>query len=90
MWETDGFLGTVFGQGGSVVDQLFNTFPLKRPAPSFIDITDDRMDEAPVVKALRKGAVKPIYLNSFSRASSENEGSKRGSFLSGWAHTCFD
>ena len=85
MWETDGFLGTVFGQGGSVVDQLFNTFPLKRPVPSFIDITDDRMDEAPVVKALRKGAVKPIYLNSFSRASSENEGSKRRSFLSGWA-----
>ena len=85
MWETEGFLGAVFAQGGSVVDQLFNTFPLKRPAPSFIDIADDRVDEAPVVKALRKGAVKPIYLNSFSRASSENEGSKRRSFLSGWA-----
>ena len=85
MWETDGFLGAVFAPGGSVVDQLFSTFSLKRPAPSFIDITDDRIDEAPVVKALRKGAVKPIYVNSFSRASIENEGSKRRSFLSGWA-----
>jgi hypothetical protein len=83
MWET-GFLGAVFNSGTSVVDTLFNPVSLKRPATAFVDLLDDKLDEVPIAKALRKGAVKPIYLDSFSRASSENESSKRKSFLSGW------
>ena len=83
MWET-GFLGAVFNSGTSVVDTLFSPVSLKRPATAFIDLVDDKLDEVPIAKALRKGAVTPIYLNSFSRASSENESSKRRSFLHGW------
>lgn len=84
MWETDEFLSAVFSPGASVVDQLFKPVSLKRPSPGFVDLTDDRMDEAPIVKALRKGAVRPIYLGSFSRSSGENECNKRKSYLSGW------
>jgi hypothetical protein len=83
MWET-GFLGAIFNSGTSVVDTLFNPVSLKRPATAFVDLLDDKLDEVPIAKALRKGAVKPIYLDSFSRASSENEHSKRKSFLGGW------
>ena len=84
MWETDGFLSAVFSPGISVVDQLFKPVALKRPSPGFVDLTDDRLDEAPIAKALRKGAVRPIYLGSFSRSSGENECNKRKSYLSGW------
>ena len=84
MWEGDGFLGTVFSSGTSVVDQLFKPVALKRPAPCFVDLSDDSLDKTPIAKALRTGAVKPIYLGSFSRASSENENSKRKSYLFGW------
>ena len=84
MWEGDGFLGTVFGSGTSVVDQLFKPVALKRPAPCFVDLSHDSMEKTPIAKALRTGAAKPIYLGSFSRASSENENSKRKSYLFGW------
>ena len=84
MWEGDGFLGTVFGSGTSVVDQLFKPVALKRPAPCFVDLSNDSMEKTPIAKALRTGAAKPIYLGSFSRASSENENSKRKSYLFGW------
>jgi hypothetical protein len=84
MWETDSFLSAVFSPGSSVVDQLYKPAALKRPSPGFVDLTDDRLDEAPIAKALRKGAVKPIYLGSFSRASGENECNKRKFYLSGW------
>ena len=83
MWET-GFLGAVFNSGASVVDTLFSSVNLTRPATAFVDLMDDKLDEVPIAKALRKGAAKPIYLDSFSRASSENGSSKRTSFLSGW------
>ena len=84
MWETDSFLSAVFNSDGSIVDQLFKPVSLKRPAPCFVDLSNDSMDKTPLAKALRSGAVKPIYLGSFSRASSENENSKRKSFLFGW------
>ena len=84
MWETDSFLSAVFNSDGSIVDQLFKPVSLKRPAPCFVDLSNDSMDKTPIAKALRSGAVKPIYLGSFSRASSENENSKRKSFLFGW------
>ena len=84
MWEDDGFLGAIFSSGTSVVDQLFRPVALKRPAPCFVDLSNDNVDKTPIAKALRTGAVKPIYLGSFSRASSENENSKRKSYLFGW------
>ena len=84
MWESDNFLSTVFSSGTSVVDQLFKPVALKRPAPCFVDLSNDSLDKTPIAKALRTGAVKPIYLGSFSRASSENENSKRKSYLFGW------
>ena len=84
MWETDSFLSAVFSPGVSVVDQLFKPVALKRPSPGFVDLTDDTLDEAPIAKALRKGAARPIYLGSFSRSSGENECNKRKSYLSGW------
>ena len=89
MWEGDGFLGTVFSSGTSVVDQLFKPVALKRPAPCFVDLSNDSLDKTPIAKALRTGAVKPIYLGSFSRASSENENSKRKAVLFVWmGYTC--
>ena len=84
MWETDGFLSAVFSPGSSVVDQLYRPVTLKRPSLGFVDLTDDRLDEAPIAKALRKGAAKPIYLGSFSRASGENECNNWKFYLSGW------
>ena len=84
MWEADSFLSAVFNSDASIVDQLFKPVSLKRPAPCFVDLSNDSMDKTPIAKALRSGAVKPIYLGSFSRASSENENSKRKSFLFGW------
>ena len=59
-WETDGFLSAVFGGETSVVDQLFKPVPLKRPAPFYVDLSHKDDVEAPIVKALRKGASRPI------------------------------
>ena len=84
MWESDNFLNTVFNSGSSVVDTLFKPVQLKRPAPAFVDLSGDAPEEPPVVKALRRGAVKPVYLASFSKSSLDNEDSKRKSFVSGW------
>ena len=84
MWETNSFLNSVFNPGASLVDQLFQPPSLKRPAPGFVDLTDVGLDEAPIVKALRKGTHKPVYLDSFSKSSVENDDSKRRSFLAGW------
>jgi len=76
MWEDDGFLGAIFSSGTSVVDQLFRPVALKRPAPCFVDLSNDSVEKTPIAKALSLG--------SFSRASSENENSKRKSYLFGW------
>ena len=84
MWETDFFLSAVFSPGSSVVDQLFKPVALKRPSPGFVNLAEDGLEEAPIAKALRKGDVRPIYLGSFNRSSSENECNKRKSYLSGW------
>eukprot|EP00435_Cladocopium_sp_Y103_P074521 s19_g49.t1 len=85
MWEQDGFLGAVFSQKSSVFDPLFSTVQLKRPAPAFVDLTGNDSSDAPVVKALRKGAVKHVFMDFFSRSTVENDESKRHSFLCGWA-----
>eukprot|EP00435_Cladocopium_sp_Y103_P036092 s2135_g9.t1 len=85
MWEQDGFLSAVFDQKSSVFDQLFAPVQLKRPAPAFLDLTGDDLSETPVAKALRKGAVKHVYMDSFSRSTVENDETKRHSFLCGWA-----
>eukprot|EP00435_Cladocopium_sp_Y103_P074270 s20_g47.t1 len=85
IWEQDNFLSAVFNSSESVVDQLFKPGTLKRPAPCFVDLTGVADEEAPIVQALKKGACRPVYLDSFSRASVENDDTKRKSFLSGWA-----
>ena len=84
MWESNSFLNSVFNPGVSIVEQLFQPPSLKRPALGFVDLTDDVLDEAPIVKALRKGTPKPVYLDSFSKSSVENDDSKRRSFIAGW------
>ena len=84
-WETDSFLSAVFGGETSVVDQLYKPALLKRPAPVYVDLSHKDDAETPIAKALRLAASRPIYMDSFSKASCENEDSKRKSFLSGWA-----
>eukprot|EP00435_Cladocopium_sp_Y103_P001659 s5096_g1.t1 len=85
MWEQGNFLNAVFSPSESVVDQLFKPSSFKRPAPSFVDLSGAADDEVPIVQAFKKGAIRPVYLDSFTRASVENDDSKGRSFLSGWA-----
>ena len=84
MWESNSFLNAVFNPEGSVVDQLFQTPSLKRPARAFVDLTDDAVEDAPIFKAFRKSVCKAVYLDSFSRVSQENDESKRKSVIAGW------
>ena len=83
-WEQDPFLSSVFGKG-NVVDDLFPGVNLKRPhAALAISVDDSGPEERPVVKALYKGAAKPVYMSAIKQSASEHDDSKRKAVLSGW------
>ena len=49
-----------------------------------MDLTVDTVEDTPIFKAFKKGVCRAVYLDSFSRASQENDESKRKSFIAGW------
>ena len=83
MWEQDGFLNAVFGNG-DVVSSLFPQHNMKRPHTALIDLTGANDYEPEVIKALRRGQPRPVYARVFKQSAIVSEETQRANFVNGW------
>ena len=66
MWESPGFLSTVFGSG-NIADEIFPVFSTSRPPRALVDLTGDDVEEPPIKRALRQGKHNPYFVRATKR-----------------------